>query len=893
MIVYSNNSQTSEVKESKETKNTKEEEKFEPEIEIPEIMNDGSLKVDKLDKENKTDPKKESKKTIKKTEVKKPIKENNKKGNYTFEDNKIQSKPPKKEKEKEVEIKFTMPKTSHTDTFVDVKTTLKNASKINWEIKKDGKSITLSNAIDGNLTDKGGKVRFKEKGEYQVRAYIKDSKGNIIEYISKIMIYPVINTDFSLDKVSHIDKEVNIKTSNLDKELVINWFLYKEKENKDILKSTSNKLSNTGGYIKFREEGSYTVKLSVKDKSGRIFTESKNIKIYPILKIDFELPKTAFTDTKIDIKTINENNLPIKWSIKKDDKDISIQDAIAGNLTDKGGEIRFKSKGNYKVTALATDKTGEKFTKENDITIYQETSGGGGGSNSPKKPEVNVEVTNSVKEGKFLVNISIKRDKPEEEDKMTYEYVGKSEDDYYEPGSYILKARAIDEKGRMSAWSEIKFDVVNSLPSNPKVDIEVTREFKDGKFLVNINAESIDTDIGDEITYEYEGKAEDNYYELGDYVLRVRAIDSCGGTSDWVDIKFSVINKAPSIPKTKVDVTRTFKDGKFLVNLSSESTDPEGDEISYEYEGKAEDNYYRVGSHIVRVKAVDIYGGASAWTEIKFDVINNSPTIPVAEVEVTRKVKDGKFLVNIFAESTDPDGDKITYEYEGKAEDNYYKPGNYTVRVRANDNFGGISEWTELEFKVINLAPTTPIITRSPDGNNVEPDRPITIKASGSIDPEGDDITYIWENRPEETSVYPLGKNVVRVKAVDSAGAESPWTAIVFFVTDPNNGGGMTLTGRESSINEDGIEGATIASYTFTVPPVNGHSGNDYGKVKGYNIKTETWDQLDYKTTSNGITFEKELEKGVYSKLEFYYYTDHNCMYGKSNITYSVEYYFG
>lgn len=102
----------------------------------------------------------------------------------------------------------------------------------------------------------------------------------------------------------------------------------------------------------------------------------------------------------------------------------------------------------------------------------------------------------------------------------------------------------------------------------------------------------------------------------------------------------------------------------------------------------------------------------------------------------------------------------------------------------------------------------------------------------------------------------------------------------------------MTLTGRESSINEDGIEGATISKYTFTVPPVSGHNGNDHGKVKGYNIKTETWDQLDYKTTSNGITFEKELEKGVYSKLEFYYYTDHNCMYGKSNITYSVEYYF-
>jgi len=130
------------------------------------------------------------------------------------------------------------------------------------------------------------------------------------------------------------------------------------------------------------------------------------------------------------------------------------------------------------------------------------------------------------------------------------------------------------------------------------------------------------------------------------------------------------------------------------------------------------------------------------------------------------------------------------------------------------------------------------------------------------------------------------------VKAVDAAGAESPWTAIVFFVADSTNGGGMTLTGPESVILENGIEGATITEYTFTVPPVSGHSGSDYGRVRGYNVLTGVWDQLDYQTTTNGITFSRTLAPGIYSKLEFYYYTNHNCMYNKSNITYSVKYYF-
>src|SRR5690606_13726 len=105
-----------------------------------------------------------------------------------------------------------------------------------------------------------------------------------------------------------------------------------------------------------------------------------------------------------------------------------------------------------------------------------------------------------------------------------------------------------------------------------------------------------------------------------------------------------------------------------------------------------------------------------------------------------------------------------------------------------------------------------------------------------STDADNDPITYVWEGRDAETQVYPLGKNTVRVKAVDSTGAESPWAAIVFFVADSNGGGGMTLTGPDSVIIENGLDGATISEYTFTVPPVSGHSGSDHGRVRGYNV---------------------------------------------------------
>ncbi|WP_353095666.1 hypothetical protein [Tissierella praeacuta] len=49
--------------------------------------------------------------------------------------------------------------------------------------------------------------------------------------------------------------------------------------------------------------------------------------------------------------------------------------------------------------------------------------------------------------------------------------------------------------------------------------------------------------------------------------------------------------------------------------------------------------------------------------------------------------------------------------------------------------------------------------------------------------------------------------------------------------------------------------------------------------TRGYNVVTKQWDQLDYGTTTNGITFTRSLSPGLYSQLEFYYYTNHDCMY--------------
>ncbi len=702
-----------------------------------------------------------------------------------------------------IETKFSLTKTANKNEVVEIVTALKNTDTVEWTVFKDEKSIPLNEAFEGNLSNKGGKIKFKENGKYTLKTSYINEVGRKFEYSASINITDK-KLDLKVEEFTHTDKKANVKLS-IDKDSYVEWEIYNNKENKNILSSLNNNLSKDGGYVEFREEGTYTIKAIVKDQQGNVHEESKKIKVHPVLSVDFNMPKKVLINKDATISVVKNNkSLPIKWKITKNGANTN---SYTSSLTDEGGKINFKDKGNYEVNATIKDSTGRDFSTIKKIAVV-----------------------------------------------------------------YNL------------------YPNYNNAPTDPTVKVEKTRTAKNGKFLVNITANSTDAD-NDEITYEWEGKSENDYYTVGNHTVRVRAVDSTGATSEWVEVSFEVISNAPTKPIVNVEKTRIAKNGKFLVNITANSTDADNDEITYEWEGKSEDNYYTVGSNTVRVRAVDSTGATSEWVEVSFEVISNAPTKPIVNVEKTRTAKNGKFLVNIIANSTDADNDKITYEWEGKSADNYYKVGNNTVRVRAVDSTGATSEWAETKFNIVSNAPTTPVITRTPNGNSVAPNTPVTIKAN-STDADGDKITYVWENRPSETSVYKLGKNVVRVKAVDSTGAESPWSAIVFFVADSNNGGGVQLTGPNSTILENGIEGATIVNYTFKVPEVSGHIGKDYGRVKGFNIKTKQWDQLDYVTATNGVYMSKKLNPGIYSKLEFYYYTNDECMYNKSNITYSVEYYF-
>ncbi len=595
----------------------------------------------------------------------------------------------------------------------------------------------------------------------------------------------------------------------------------------DVIVTPENSLTNSGGKINFTDKGDYTVTADITDEAGRTFSVSKSIKVYPIPNIAFSVPSAVHTDDQVSIDTTL---------------------ADMENLT----------------AVWYVDNT--YGFQDWDTYIDGKLSNNGG-------------------------------------------YIR-----FTRAGVYDLQARITDATGRVFRFNSGKIEILPVLqlsfvlPETGYTDTQI-----DVRTRGNIGVLPIEWTLmknGTSITLEQAVSGTLNaqggkirFTESGEYRLTATMFDALGRV-------FTHTEKISIYPLYNCNFTmpQAVRTGQsFVVNMSSTAIlnsnnvvwtatkDGQSIAVSEYFKGTLGNSGGTVhvdvsGNYTLTATITDQLGRVFNAAQ-SISVVNTAPTKPTITANVTRTEKDGKFLVNLTVNSTDPDGDVVSYEYQGKTSDNYYAIGTHTVRVRAKDNYGGISDWSQVTFTVANSAPSRPVITRAPNSNSVAPGTPIIITAS-STDPDGDAITYVWEGRPTETAVYALGKHTVRVKAVDSTGAESPWAAIVFFVMDSNGSGGMMLTGPDSTIMENGIDGATITKYTFTVPPVSGHSGQDYGRVRGYNIKTGAWDQLDYGTTSNGISFTRTLTAGIYSKLEMYYYTNHSCMYNKSNITYTVEFYF-
>ena len=808
---------------------------------------------------------------------------------------------------------FYLPKMFHTDSVVTLVTSFEELGEnpLRWSLTRNGENVPVSDYVTGELTADGGKIQFKQAGEYKLRASFQDAGGRNYSYEQSFTVYPIPVIAWTMPNYAHIDSTftVAVESKNVVEDAVINWHIddtYGLRQNWGTY--VAGNLTTNPGDIRIKHAGVFTLGCEITDPTGRVFSfDGPSIEVLADQELQVDIiEKQVYTGETVQVRTLGNNiELPVEWSLEKDGKPADLSTYVTGDLNNLGGAIQFTQGGEFRLIGTLRDGLGRTFTASDTITVLPVGS-----------------LQFSMADMEYVGNrVPVVMDKLFNPDgaKITWSAqkdgaaclidLSTLDNDggtviFPEPGEYTLTATLRDSSGKTATASQsITIIFKAALTVTAPDSIHIGTKFPVGisgagslpvSWGVKLGGRPVTLDSNTGFLSNDGGDLA--LYAEGTYTITATVRDDAGNlTSAFANI--TVTNTAPVIESFTANATRNMKDGRFYADLNAVASDPDGDAVHLEWSSEyQQDGYYEVGTHTIRVRAVDEWGAASAWESRTIEFINNAPVITSFTASVTRQTSGNNFFANVSAAASDPDGDTVRLEWGGDYVSSgwYSRNGSHTIRVRAVDAYGAASPWQEKTIEFVNQAPSKPVISRNPANGVVRPSQAVTITAS-STDPEGDTITYEWDGRDKESTTYGYGKHLIKCRAVDAYGAASPWSAIVFFVAD-DVGGGMTLTSANSFIEETGIsfndDGETIygyiTEYTFDVPPVSGHNGSDYGRVEAYNIRTGQWDEIAYKTTNNGVTLSGKLPTGTYTQMRFYYYTNHDCMYNKSNITYSI-----
>ena len=268
---------------------------------------------------------------------------------------------------------FTLPQNAHTDTAVAVELKTENlgSNAVTWSLMRDGKKVTLADALNGALSAEGGTVVFKEKGSYTLTSSITDGLGKIITTEDTITVYPVAEVKLTLPAVSHTDKSVAIKTETKKADdLQVAYTLTKNGESVEIGTAIEGNIADEN--IRFTEKGVYALTATLTDATGRVFADTANIMVYPVGSAGFYLPEIFHTDKTVVVEAVFEEigSHTASWSLLRDGKEVALADAAAGTLTNTGGKLQFKEKGKYLLSAEFTDDGGRSYHYEQSFKVY-------------------------------------------------------------------------------------------------------------------------------------------------------------------------------------------------------------------------------------------------------------------------------------------------------------------------------------------------------------------------------------------------------------------------------------------------------------------------------------------------------------------------------------------
>ena len=228
---------------------------------------------------------------------------------------------------------------------------------------------------------------------------------------------------------------------------------------------------------------------------------------------------------------------------------------------------------------------------------------------------------------------------------------------------------------------------------------------------------------------------QDNYSWInpGIYEIRAQARDEWGMESEWsqpLEVTITIFNMPPGTPETPIGSKTGYVGVKYL--YSTMSSDPDNNQIKYgwDFHGNnivdewsewydsfkicsIEYSWSYVGTYQIKVKAMDIHGAESEWSTpllVSIDA-NHPPEIPSRPTGPTSGNTGNTYTYRSI--TADPEGNKIYYLFDwgdgnnsgwigpfesgetGEASYIWKEDGNYEIKVKARDDWGLESEWSE------------------------------------------------------------------------------------------------------------------------------------------------------------------------------------------------------
>ena len=320
----------------------------------------------------------------------------------------------------------------------------------------------------------------------------------------------------------------------------------------------------------------------------------------------------------------------------------------------------------------------------------------------------------------------------------------------------------------------------------------------------------------------------------GSFPVRAMAVDEYGGRSPWSQQKTVLIDNQPNVPVVPrgpsagaVGVTLTF---------TTSAVDPDGDDVKYVFElvtavgpppalrtlesatvasggeGNVSHQWDVPGNYSVRAKSVDELGVESPWSAAWEFVVSTPPAAPGRPTGPSKCLQGAE--ASFGASATDADDDRVRYEFDWNASGtgtttltdlfapgtaatathSWARWGTYPVKVRALDEHGIASGWSDTLEVAVNAPPGAPVAPTAPA--KAEAGKAVGLTAS-AVDPDGDMVKLVFDwgeggNATAETGFFPSGTPTnlshtwkkagtykVRVKAVDADGSASDWSAPV------------------------------------------------------------------------------------------------------------------